>query len=364
MPHDKGDTMPETMTSKERVKTSLTWQEPDRVPIQLYAVGEIMEALRDHFATDDEGVRQALGVDFREINAPYAGTVKEPHDDIHYTPWGFGYRDVVYEHGKYGEIHIRPWADFTTVEEVETFNWPDPDDYDYSQIEAQCDRFADRAVCVGNACWPDINNMLGRGRGVEQAMVDIALRDPVGMACVEKICEITHEIAVRTLEAGNGKVDILCLGEDMGNQNGRMFSPKDFEDVFRPRLQRFIDLGHKYGCKTMMHSCGDTHDIQPTLIEMGLDILDAMQPEPRGMHPIEELRERTRGKLAYCGLISTQNTLPFKDETACRAEARHRLDVIARGGGYIFAPSHNIQFGTPLANVLAVYEEALGRTPG
>ncbi|MDW8226582.1 MAG: uroporphyrinogen decarboxylase family protein, partial [Anaerolineales bacterium] len=98
-------------------------------------------------------------------------------------------------------------------------------------------------------------------------------------------------------------------------------------------------------------------------IDMGLDILDAMQPEPPGMRDIERLRAMTRGKLVYCGLISTQETLPHSTVAQCRAEARHRLDVIAQGGGYIFAPAHCIQPDTPIENVLAVFEEALGSLP-
>jgi uroporphyrinogen decarboxylase len=108
----------------------------------------------------------------------------------------------------------------------------------------------------------------------------------------------------------------------------------------------------------MMHSCGDTHEIMPEFIDMGLDILDAMQPEPRGMNP-ESIRAICKGKLAFCGLISTQHTLPHCGVAECRKEARHRLDVIARGGGYIFAPAHCIQPDTPLENILAVYGEAL-----
>ncbi|MEI8242103.1 MAG: uroporphyrinogen decarboxylase family protein [bacterium] len=98
-----------------------------------------------------------------------------------------------------------------------------------------------------------------------------------------------------------------------------------------------------------------------TFIEMGLDILDAMQPEPVGMDP-ETIRKLCRGKLAFCGLISTQQTLPYGSVEDCRREARHRLDVIAPGGGYIFSPAHCIQPDTPLENVLAIYEEALGHS--
>jgi uroporphyrinogen decarboxylase len=195
---------------------------------------------------------------------------------------------------------------------------------------------------------------------MEQVMIDIGTRDPVGLELIRRRCDILYDIRRRTLEAGNGKIDIVCLGEDMGNQNGRMFSPADCRDIFRPILQRYIDLAHEFGAKAMMHSCGDTHEIMPDFIEMGLDILDAMQPEPRGMVP-EKIRAICKGKMAFCGLISTQATLPFGTVDDCRREARHRLAVIAKGGGYIFSPAHCIQAGTPVENILAVYEEALGR---
>ena len=123
------------------------------------------------------------------------------------------------------------------------------------------------------------------------------------------------------------------------------------------RLEKFYDLAHEYDAKAMMHSYGDTSDLQPTFIDMGLDILDAMQqPEPPGMR----LRRMTQGKLVYCGLISTQDTLPHGTVEQCRAEARQRLDVLAHGGGYFFAPAHCTQPDTPLENILAVFEEALG----
>jgi uroporphyrinogen decarboxylase len=178
------------------------------------------------------------------------------------------------------------------------------------------------------------------------------------MAIIDRRVDFCYEVLRRGLQAARGKIGILCLGEDCGNQNGRMVSPKDFDQVFRPRLQRFIDLAHEFGAKAMMHSCGDTHDIMPTFIEMGLDVLDAMQPEPAGMNP-DRIRALCKGRLAFCGLISTQHTLPHGTVAECRAEARHRLHIIARGGGYIFAPAHCIQPDTPLQNVLAIYEEAL-----
>jgi len=347
------------VTSKERVLCSLEWREPDRVPIQTYLTPEIQERLQEYFAGGN--VLECLGVDFRNVMPRFTGTIKPPERDVHFDIWGAGYKPICHgAGGTYQEAVVLPLADLETMDDVENYPWPDPArDFDYSGIEAACDALSDYAVCCEGASTPDILNGVSRGRGMAQVMIDVATRDEVGLAVIRKRCDILYERARRTLAAGKGKIDILCLGEDMGNQNGRMFSPKDFDDIFRPQLQRFIDLAHEFRAKAMLHSCGDTHELHSTLIEMELDILDAMQPEPAGMD-LEKIRAFCRGKLAFCGLISTQHTLPHCSVDECRAEARHRLDVIARGGGYIFAPAHCIQPDTPLENILAIYEEALG----
>ena len=347
------------MTPKERVLTSLNWQEPDRVPCQIYLTPEFGEKLQAHFG--ERSLHECLGIDFTGVSPAYRGENRESHDGVTYDMWGSGYTTVSHgQQGAYSEATILPLADLKTMADVESYPWPSPDDFDYSVIPEACDQVRDFAVCTGGAGTPDIVNGVSRGRGMEQVLMDIALRDEVGLAIINKRCDILYEVCRRTLEVADGKIDLLCLGEDCGNQNGRMVSPRDFDDLFRPQLQLFYDLAHEFGCKAMMHSCGDTSDLMPTFIEMGLDVLDAMQPEPAGMDP-ETIRAMCKGKLAFCGLISTQDTLPFRSEEECRAEARHRLDVIAKGGGYIFAPAHCVQPDTPLENVLAVFEEALGR---
>jgi uroporphyrinogen decarboxylase len=341
--------------------TALNWQEPDRAPIQTYLTPEMRRTLQDHFGVED--VRVPLGVDFREVHPVYPPG-PPPRDGLTFDMWGAGYRTIRHSSaGTYDEAVLLPLADLHTLDEVERYPWPNLEAADFSAVRRQAQAWRDQGyvVITGHAGMPDILNGVSRGRGMEQVVIDVATRDEVGLAIIARRVDLLYELARRTLEAADGLIDILHIGEDTGNQLGRMFSPADFDAIFRPALQRFIDLGHQHGCRVMMHSCGDTHDLQPTFMAMGLDILDAMQPEPPGMANLEELRRMTRRRLAYCGLISTQQTLPHGTVEDCRREARHRLDVIGRGGGYIFSPAHCIQPDTPLANVLAVYEEALGR---
>jgi len=350
------------MTSKERVLTAISHRQPDRAPIQVYLTPEIARKLNDHFGTED--ILPILGVDFRGVGPRYIGPERPiPPGCESVDEWGVGYKTIHFETGAYAEASHLPMAEPITLAQVEAFPWPTADLFDYSNLEAQCDALSEYAVCLGGAGIPDIVNGVSRGRGMEQVIMDIATNNPVGVAIIDKRCDVLYERCRRSLEAANGKIDILCLGEDCGNQAGPMFPPDIFNGFFRPRIQRFYDLAHEFGAKAMMHSCGNTRKLMPTFIEMGLDVLDAMQPEPPGMDAAE-IKAEFGDKLTFCGLISTQKTLPFGTEEECRAEARRRLQIVGKNGGYIFSPAHCIQSDTPLENVLAIYEEALGLVPG
>lgn len=349
------------MTPKQRVLAAVAHCTPDRVPIQIYLTPEIEQRLKRYLGTDD--LLAAFGVDFRTVAPQYADPpLAVPPGCTGVDEWGVGYKTVQFGSGAYDEAVFLPLARMQSLADIEAHPWPDPALYDYSTVEVQCDAVASYAICCGGAGTPDILNGVSRGRGMEQVVMDIVTEDPVGVAIIDKRCDILHEICRRTLEAGKGKIDILCLGEDCGNQAGPMFPPDVFDRFFRPRLQRFYDLAHQFGAKVMMHSCGNTRKLMPRFIDMGLDILDAMQPEPPGMVP-EEIKAQHGDRLAFCGLISTQQTLPFGSEQQCREEARHRIRVMNQNGGYIFAPAHCIQPDTPLENIFAIYEEALGVEP-
>lgn len=347
------------MTSKERVLTACRHEEPDRVPRQVYLTPEIRAQLEVHFGGAD--ILQALGIDLRVVNAPWRGELR-PGPGMqgradYYDLWGTGYTMTRYRGGTYPEATELPFAEMDRIEQVESYPWPSVDDYDFSDLRARAEALREYAVMFGGAGIPDIVNGVSRGRGMERVLVDIMTNDPVGVAIIDRRVEHYYEYCRRGLEAGGGAIDILHLGEDCGSQRGRLFPPKVFDEFFVPRLQRFIDLAHEHGALAMLHSCGDTHDIMPTFIEMGLDILDAMQPEPEGMDPAT-IKRLYGDRLTFCGLISTQHTLPHGSPEDVRREVRERVEVMGVDGGYILAPAHCIQPDTPLENVLALYDEA------
>ena len=345
---------------KERVRLAVEHTQPDRAPIQVHLTPEISQKLREYFK--GRNLAEMLGVDFRSVGprALKPGKKPKPGSNIeHYDIWGTGYQSVAHESGKYSEAMELPFAEMKTMDEVKAHPWPSSDDFDYSIIPAQCEVIADYAVCAGGAGIPDIVNGVSRGRGMQQVLIDIETDDEVGIAIIDHRVDFYYEYCRRMLEAAEGKIDILCLGEDCGTQRGPFFSQKTFNRFFRPRLKKFIDLAHEFGAYAMLHSCGSNRALMPTFIEIGLDIEDAVQPEPEGMDP-EEVKRDFGDKLTFCGMISTQQTLPFGTVEDCRAEAIHRLEVIGRDGGYIFAPAHCMQPDTPLENILTIYEVANG----
>jgi uroporphyrinogen decarboxylase len=348
------------LTSKERVRLSLDFQEPDRPPIQIYTTPEISARLKEHFG--GRSYIEPLGIDFRSTKLPtrVRGSMRKPSSGMTYDIWGVGYKEVAHEHGKYSEACYLPLRELTSLDEVDAYPWPNPDDYEYGDMKAECEKVEDYAVCFGRAGIPDILNGVGRGRGHDRVIKDIMTDDEVGTAVIDRRVDFWYDFCRRALEAADGAVDIFWLGEDLGTQNGPFFSLKKFREFYRPRLKRFFDLGHSFGAKVAMHCCGSSRALIPDLIDMGLDLLDAVQPEPVGMDP-EGLKKDFGDKIAFCGLISTQKTLPFGTVDDCRNEALHRVGVIGKGGGYVFSPAHCIQPDTPIENIIAIYEVALGK---
>lgn len=343
------------MTSKERVHAMLGYKGFDRPPVTYFGTPEITRDLKVYLgAGSDEELRTILGDDLRGCHQRYIGPKRRTFDDGSWEGmWGERYKLVDYGNGKYPESAYLPYKDVTDVRELMKFKFPDPDWFDYSHIKEDCEKISDYAVFTGHPGIPDFINGTARMRGVEQVLLDIGMRDPVYMALMDIQFELHYEVYKRILEAAKGAIDIFWMGEDYGNQNGLMISPNIFDTIFAPKMKAFYDLAHSYGAKTMLHCCGSCRDIIPKLIDIGLDILDVVQVEAAGMD-IEGLHRDFYGRIAFCGSMSVQTTLPFGSVQDVEREVDKRMRLFEKGG-MIIAPTHAIQVGTPVENILAMY---------
>ena len=136
-----------------------------------------------------------------------------------------------------------------------------------------------------------------------------------------------------------------------------------WERHIKPCHVRLNQAIHELGAKVIYHSDGAVMEAVPGLIDMGIDVLQALQFDARGMDA-EELKQRYGDRLCFEGGVSVQRTLPFGTPDDVRREVRHLVATLGRSGGYILGPSHAIQAGTPPENVVAMFDTAAGESSG
>jgi len=354
------------MNSKERVRTFLGKGIPDRVPMNFAGNGGIIKRLKDHFKlpeNDYEGLLRALDVDFRGLQPAYRGPKLHadlPEKGVVADNWGIHRKWIEHSSGGYWDYCDFPLKD-ATEDKIASWPMPLPDDFDYSMIPGECERLKEYGVYTGHAGTGDIINSTGMLMTMENALVGLISDDPAMNLLIKRRTEIQLEVVRRTLEAAKGRIDLLHIGEDLGTQIAPMISLDLFRRKIRPVHQRFIDLAKSFSIPVMIHSCGSSSWAFPDFIEMGISVVDTLQPEAKSMSP-EFLKNSFGGRLAFHGAVSTAGPLAYGTPEEVRECCRSTLKTLMPGGGYAFAPTHSIQDNTPLENVLAMYEA--GRTYG
>ncbi len=348
------------MTSRDRVKAAFAHQIPDRVPIDYLANAGLDARLKAHYGLrpdDDEGLRQALGVDFFEVSVPYVGRPLHPE-----TPgrridlWGARTRWVEHGSGGYWDFCDFPLRQ-ADQEEVARWPMPSPDDFDYSVVPALCARYRHYALVAGNPGAGDMINTAGMVRSTEQVMVDLAVRDAACFLFMDRKNSVQIEVLRRILEAARGAIDLLWLGEDLGSTRGPLISKELFRQEIRPRHQPFVDLGRSFGIPVMMHSCGSSSWAFDDFLEMGITVIDTLQPEARDMDPVL-LKKRWGDRLSFHGCISTGGVVAHGTANETVQMVRRTLDVMMPGGGFAISPTHMLQDNSPTENVVAMYDAA------
>jgi uroporphyrinogen decarboxylase len=158
------------------------------------------------------------------------------------------------------------------------------------------------------------------------------------------------------LEAAGGLIDFTHVGDDLGNQRGPMIGLNVFERHFAAKYGKYFDMVHRHGAKTMMHICGCAEKFLPRLIELGLDVYDVVQPTTPQMD-IAVLRDRFGDRLTFCGSVCVQTTMAWGKPADVERQVRRRLGLFPQGGLFL-GPTHAIQVGSPLENILTLYRTA------
>ena len=348
------------MTAKERVLIAFEHREPDRVPLWYGSAVELTEALQRYTGTpDEEGLMQRLHIDFRRVRERYVGPPLREFPDGSRENFCGVRRAGAY----YGQPVSHPLAGVERVEDLDRYRWPSPDWFDFSGIRAECERWRDYAIIGGP--WVVVYTDSTELMGMEEFFIKLHTHPEVVVAILQRVADFYYEVATRFFEAAGDCLDIFFFGDDFGTQRALQISPATWRRFMKPYLKRFVDLGKSAGLKVMFHSCGAVRAIIPDLIEIGMDALNPVQVRAEGMDPAG-LKRDFGDRICFHGGIDHQHVLAHGTVDEVRAEVRRMIDVMAPGGGYCLAPSHDLLLAEfPSENVVAMYDEAFhyGRYP-
>ncbi|MEN6561149.1 MAG: uroporphyrinogen decarboxylase family protein [Acidobacteriota bacterium] len=380
----------EEWTSYRRLVTALHHREPDRVPFDLggsMVTGinvRALTALRQvlglpgearvldrvtQMAETGDDVRDLLRVDVRSVrpNAPgRAGLARDlgwvgDHDRL-IDEFGIGWQ-MPRHGGHYYDLCFSPLAECRTVADIERYPWPDAlDPARFEGLKPRVDQVVEqerRGVVVERmhaGMWEHAMWM----RGYEQFFMEMVTEPALVHAIMSKELEVKTAYWGRALDLLDRHTLVLSTADDLGTQSGPLVSVGMYRDLIWPyhrQLFQFLKSRARTEIFIFFHCDGAIWDFVPLLIEAGVDILNPWQVNCKGMDDTRRFkREFGRDLTIWGGSCDTQAVLPFGTPRQVRDETRRRIEDLAPGGGFVFAPIHVIQAGVPPENIIAWWE--------
>lgn len=339
------------MSPRERVLAAIARETPDRIPRDFWAETPTLNRLFKHLGhSDEESLLREFSVDIRHLNA-----LTPPEQNIgrgvYQNFWGERYIYRPTPWGPMREDIKGALAEARSFAELEAFPWPTVDVFDYSELRGECRRYEPYALIYGFA---DVWQRPALVRGWEGMFLDMMDKpDWVHFLC-RKFTDFYIKDYTRAAEASGGRIDLFLLISDLGSQNGPLISLDMFREFVAPYLREMIAHIHSLGASVLFHSCGAIHPFIPALINLGVDVLDPIQPIGPEMSP-ERLKADFGDRLSFHGGIDMQDLLPNGTPRQVKEEVRQYCETFS-GGGYILAPAHLFQPDVPPENILAFYE--------
>ena len=320
------------MNSKELVLKTLNFENPSRVPRQIW----VLPWATNHYEKQVKKIQKDFPDDITGVpgfQKEFPKTYGDPFEVGEYIDeWGCKFTN--HQKGIIGEIKEplikgEEWEDRNVLKLPESLL-----DIDVDKINDYCSK-QDKFLLSG-AC-PRPFERLQFIRGTEQLYIDLMLR-PAGMF---EVIEKMHDYYCRELTAwAKTDVDGLMIMDDWGSQNSLLIHPDIWVEIFKPMYKDYIDIAHQHGKKILMHSDGHILQIIPHLIELGLDAINA-QIFCMGLENLKQFK----GKITFWGEIDRQHLLPNATLSEIEQAVKQVKDTLWDKGGCIaqceFGPAGN-----------------------
>lgn len=314
----------------------------------------------------DEALLQRLGIDFRWLVPNWVQVTEREDVDGYIDMWGVPYKGA---HGDHYAVDGAPLKHAETIEDIEAFNWPDPNDP--AQFAGLRERAKDLYENTGYIIGADaikagpLMSCL-QIRGYEQFFMDMVINPEFSDALMEKVTSLLNQMWTRFMEEVGEYVQIAYVTDDLGTQTSLLLSPK----LYRKRVKPFHTKLHQHikslgDLKLMMHTDGAVLPLIEDLIETGADILNPVQTSTSGMDDTAALKEKFGGRMAFHGAMDVQQMMPDSTPEELRWEIARRMTDLGHDGGFIIAPCHNIGHDIAPETTIAFFDQVreLGKYP-
>lgn len=345
-----------TYTKRDCVLMALRRQTPPEVPFEFSLSPFLQKQFYEKYGTND--YQTHYGMATRKL--PLAPSQVEHDYSAYYqealpagaqiTEWGVARIPGSTAH--FVQM-VHPMVNLETPAEVEAYPFPDLDaPYRFAGMSSRIASVKESGYAAVAPMEITIFECAWYMRSMDQLLVDMYTDNAIANVLLDRITDIRAKQAAEYARAG---IDIIRLGDDVGTQRAMMMDPDMWRKWLKPRLAKVVASAKAVNPQVLIfnHSDGYIVPIIPDLIEIGIDILNPIQPEC--MDPVE-LKQMYGDKLSFWGTIGTQTTMPFGTPEDVRNEVRNRIATVGKGGGLFLAPSHILEPEVPWANIEALVD--------
>lgn len=370
------------MTPKERVLAALNFKNPDKVPTDLgttncttitkIAYNNLKKMLDidkpDNLMMEDfqiskvdEEVLEYLGTDTRGIHGKphfYPKTVINEKCFINH----FGIKFLMPDNGLYYDMIEHPLAGMETLEEIKEYKWPDPkNDRTIEGIKEEAKKLFDenKYAIVGDMVDTGVFEPSHYLRGFENFLMDLMINKDIAHYILRKMLEFQKARYDMFLSEVGKYLDIVFVGDDLASTESTLMSPEIYREMVKPYQKEYFSyIKKRTNAKLMYHSCGNVSPLIEDLIEIGVDILNPIQVNAKGMDT-KELKRKFGDRICFWGAIDTNCVLPKGTVQDVENEVKRRVADLGPQG-YVLTAVHDIQADVPPQNIVTMFKTAKG----
>ncbi|HOZ47654.1 MAG TPA: uroporphyrinogen decarboxylase family protein [Candidatus Hydrogenedentes bacterium] len=194
-------------------------------------------------------------------------------------------------------------------------------------------------------------------RGMENVFTDFYMHEAEVRKLLDRLEAYLMDIVRQWAEL---EADAVFLTDDWGSQSGLMIAPELWSRLFESYYARIFAEVHRLGMDVIFHSCGNVTSIVGELVDIGLDVLDPVQP---GAMDPDQLAREFGGKLAFSGAVDVQDLLVLGTPQQVKDGVRRIVDTLGKpfGGALILGPANVMTPDIPFENLVALFEAAHGQ---